>query len=151
MEETNYESRNNLIDGFVEVSLEEADDFLVVKETLSRMGTANKKKKQLYQNCFILHKKGKFYIVHYKELMLLDGCVLTMTKEDINVRNRCVNLLNKWGLLKTVDPMKSAEDNTVKISLHVVPHSQKNDWDFVVLYDIGNIQNTFKEFYNDEH
>ncbi len=101
-----------MIDKLVEVTLEKQDDFLKVRETLTRIGVAAKKENILYQSCHILHKQGKYYIVHFKELFELDGKPSDMSDNDIQRRNTIANLMAEWGLVKLVDPSPVAEDNT---------------------------------------
>ena len=91
------------ISKFVEVTLVEQDDFLKVRETLTRIGVSSRKEKVLYQSCHILHKQGKYYIVHFKELFALDGKLSTITENDIQRRNAIANLLEEWGLLKIIN------------------------------------------------
>ena len=95
------------VDSFIEVTLKQNDDFLKVKETLTRIGIASEKNKTLYQSCHILHKKGKYYIVHFKELFALDGRPSSITDDDLARRNTIVNLLSDWGLVSLVDAEKT--------------------------------------------
>ena len=105
-----------LIESFVEVTLKEKEDFLKIKETLTRIGIASRKDKILYQSCHILHKQGKYYIVHFKELFLLDGKQSDFTEDDKGRRNTIVNLLTEWNLLTLVD-VKKSEDPVSPLSL----------------------------------
>lgn len=126
----------NLSD-LVEVKLNKEDDFLKVRETLSRIGIASKKDKTLYQSCHILHKQGKYYIVHFKELFLLDGKQSDFSDEDIARRNTIANLLHEWELLDLVDEKKT-ETPTIPISLvKIIAHKEKNEWTLVTKYNIG--------------
>jgi hypothetical protein len=119
------------------VTLKEPDDFLKVRETLSRIGVASKKDKTLYQSCHILHKQGRYYILHFKELFLLDGKPSDFTEEDIGRRNTIVNLLSEWNLITLVVPDKS-KNPTVPISLiKIISHKEKNEWTLVTKYTIG--------------
>jgi hypothetical protein len=125
------------IDELIEVTLKEPDDFLKVRETLSRIGVASKKDKTLYQSCHILHKQGRYYILHFKELFLLDGKPSDFTEEDVGRRNTIVNLLSEWNLITLVVPDKS-KNPTVPISLiKIISHKEKNEWTLITKYTIG--------------
>ncbi len=127
----------NIVDSLVEVELPTQDSFLKVKETLTRIGVASKKDKVLYQSCHILHKQGKYYIVHFKELFILDGKANTLSDEDKARRNTVVNLLEEWGLIKTVKP-ESVQDLVAPLSqIKVLPHKEKGEWELVPKYSIG--------------
>lgn len=120
----------------IEVRIGEEDNFLKIKETLTRMGVASKKDKTLYQSCHILHKQGKYAIVHFKELFELDGKTSDFSDEDKSRRNLITKLLSDWGLVNIVDPEKLrplAKMNQVK----VLPFSQKNEWNLVHKYAVG--------------
>ena len=121
----------------IEVTLTEPDDFLKIRETLSRIGVASKKDRILYQSCHILHKQGKYYLVHFKELFLLDGKSSDFSEDDIGRRNTIVNLLGEWKLLKLVDPSKSAEPVAPLSHIKIISHKEKNDWNLVTKYSIG--------------
>ena len=97
------------VDDLLEVTLSKDDDFLKVKETLTRIGVSSRKEKKLYQSCHILHKRGKYYIVHFKELFALDGLPTNLSDEDIGRRNTIANLLEEWELLKVIDPDQTEE------------------------------------------
>jgi hypothetical protein len=127
----------DLIESFVEVTLKEKEDFLKIKETLTRIGIASRKDKILYQSCHILHKQGKYYIVHFKELFLLDGKQSDFTEDDKGRRNTIVNLLTEWNLLDLVDPKKS-EDPVSPLSLiKIVSFKDKDQWNLIPKYQIG--------------
>lgn len=127
----------NIIDDLVEVELPSQDSFLKVKETLTRIGVASKKDKILYQSCHILHKQGKYYIVHFKELFILDGKANSLSDEDKARRNTIVNLLEEWSLVKTVKP-SMIEDPVAPLSqVKVLPHKEKEDWTLTAKYSIG--------------
>ncbi len=127
----------NIVDSLVEVELPTQDSFLKVKETLTRIGVASKKDKVLYQSCHILHKQGKYYIVHFKELFILDVKANTLSEEDKARRNTVVNLLEEWGLIKTVKP-ESVQDLVAPLSqIKVLPHKEKGEWELVPKYSIG--------------
>ncbi len=125
------------IEDLVEVTFEEDDDFLKIKETLTRMGVSSRKEKKLYQSCHILHKRGKYYIVHFKELFSLDGLPSTISDSDIARRNTIAVLLEEWGLLEVVD-IEAIEDlqSGVK-SIKIIPHREKDEWELIPKYHIG--------------
>ena len=130
------ETIENIVENLVEVELAEPDDFLKVKETLGRIGIASRKEQKLYQSCHILHKQGRYYIVHFKELFLLDGNPSDLSENDIARRNTITNLLVEWGLIKLVDddPLDPvAPMNQVKI----LRFDEKDEWELVVKYNIG--------------
>ena len=121
-------------DMMLEVSLKEPDDFLKIRETLTRIGVASRKEKKLYQSCHILHKKGKYYIVHFKELFALDGKPANITKNDVERRNRITKLLFDWGLVElATQPTEIAPLNQIK----VLPYRDKNEWTLEQKYNIG--------------
>ena len=124
------------IDSMVEVTLAQPDDFLKVKETLTRIGVASKKSDTLFQSCHILHKQGKYYIVHFKELFALDGKPSDFTEEDQSRRNTITNLLEEWELLKIVNPEKVANSGSLS-TIKVIPFSKKSEWELVAKYNIG--------------
>ena len=119
----------------LEVGLKEPDDFLKVRETLSRIGVASRKDKTLFQSCHILHKQGKYFIVHFKELFALDGKDTNISENDIARRNTIANLLSDWGLVKVMktDEVKSAPLSQIK----VISFKEKNDWKLETKYNIG--------------
>ena len=127
----------NIIDTLLEITLKEEDDFLKVRETLTRIGVASRKDKTLYQSCHILHKQGKFYIVHFKEMFALDGKPTNFSDEDKGRRNTIATLLEDWGLLKIVDPSKAADPVTALNQIKILPHKEKNEWTLVQKYAIG--------------
>ena len=124
------------IDSMVEVTLKQPDDFLKIKETLTRIGVASKKTDTLFQSCHILHKQGKYYIVHFKELFALDGKPSDFTEEDQSRRNTITNLLEEWELLNIVNPEKVANSGSLS-TIKVIPFSQKSEWELVAKYNIG--------------
>jgi len=127
----------SLIDTLVEITLPNAETFLKVKETLTRIGIASRKDKKLYQSCHILHKQGKYYIVHFKELFMLDGKLNNFDDEDKGRRNTIVNLLEEWGLVSVVNPEMS-EDPIAEVSqIKILAHSEKGEWELVAKYSIG--------------
>ena len=122
---------------FVEVTLEHEDDFLKVRETLTRIGVSSRKEKVLYQSCHILHKQGKYYIVHFKELFALDGKPSNISENDIQRRNAIANLLEEWGLVKILNP-KILEDNLAPIhQIKIIAFKEKDDWELIPKYNIG--------------
>jgi hypothetical protein len=122
---------------FIEVSLNEQDDFLKVRETLTRIGVSSRKEKVLYQSCHILHKQGKYYIVHFKELFALDGKPSNLTENDIQRRNAIANLLEEWGLLKILN-RKLIEDNIAPLhQIKIIAFKEKDEWELIAKYNIG--------------
>lgn len=127
----------NVIDNLVEVTLPNEEDFLKIKETLTRIGVASKKDRKLYQSCHILHKQGKYYIVHFKELFALDGKPSNFSEEDMGRRNTIANLLEEWGLLKLVVVEKSREPRTPLSQIKILAYKDRNEWELVAKYNIG--------------
>lgn len=129
MEEINWTQEMML-----EVGLKEPDDFLKVRETLSRIGVASRKEKKLYQSCHILHKQGRYYIVHFKELFALDGKNTNLSTNDISRRNTIANLLKDWGLINVIGELgEMAPLSQIK----VLSYSEKGDWELETKYNIG--------------
>lgn len=126
------------INQLVEVRLRSPEDFLKVKETLSRIGLASKKENTLYQSCHILHKQGKYYIVHFKELFLLDGKQADLSEGDLARRNRIVNLLDEWELIEQVDYNKTETPEAPLNQIKIIPFKEKDKWNLVAKYTIGN-------------
>ena len=125
------------VDQMVEVILNEQDDFLKVRETLTRIGIASRKDKTLYQSCHVLHKQGRYYIVHFKELFGLDGKPANFDQGDLARRNTIANLLNDWGLIKLVDENKSANPVAPMSQIKIIPHKDKDEWTLEAKYTIG--------------
>lgn len=123
-------------DSMLEVVLPEPDNFLKVRETLTRIGVASKKDKILYQSCHILHKQGRYFIVHFKELFALDGKEANISINDIERRNTIAKLLSDWGLLKILDSGR-AEPQASLSQIKVVSFKEKNEWELVAKYTIG--------------
>jgi hypothetical protein len=121
----------------VEVTLNEPDDFLKIKETLSRIGVASKKEKTLYQSCHILHKQGKYYIVHFKQLFLLDGKTSDFSDEDRGRLNTIANLLHEWNLANLVDEDKTLDPVAPLSQIKIISHKEKHQWNLVTKYNIG--------------
>lgn len=128
---------NDTIDTLLEVKLGEEDDFLKVRETLSRIGVASRKDKTLYQSCHILHKQGKFYIVHFKEMFALDGKPSNFSDEDTGRRNTIAKLLEDWGLVKIVDPERFSAPKAAMNQIKILPHKEKDEWTLITKYAIG--------------
>jgi len=124
-------------DELIEVLLKEPDDFLKVRETLSRIGVASKKDKTLYQSAHILHKQGKYYIIHFKQLFILDGKKSDFSDDDKARLNTIANLLAEWNLLKLVDPSKSQDPVAPLSQIKIISHREKDDWILVTKYNIG--------------
>ena len=120
----------------VEVKLNEPDDFLKVRETLTRIGVASRKEKKLYQSCHILHKQGKYFIVHFKELFALDGKFANLTINDVQRRNRITRLLSDWGLISILKE-ESIQDIAPLNQIKVLPYKEKNEWKLEQKYNIG--------------
>lgn len=124
-------------DQMVEVILNEPDDFLKVRETLTRIGVASRKEKKLYQSAHILHKQGRYFITHFKELFALDGKHANLTVNDIQRRNRIVCLLSDWGLITVVKPDSVIENIAPLNQIKVLSYKDKNDWILEQKYNIG--------------
>ena len=129
MEEVNWTQEQML-----EVGLKEPDDFLKVRETLSRIGVAARKERKLYQSCHILHKQGRYYIVHFKELFALDGKQTNLSENDIARRNTIANLLNDWGL---IDVLGNSENVAPLSQIKVLSYREKDEWTLETKYNIG--------------
>ena len=127
----------SVIENLVEVALNHEEDFLKIKETLTRIGVASKKDKTLYQSCHILHKQGKYYIVHFKELFMLDGKPSNFSEEDTSRRNTIATLLEQWGLLKIATPEKLQSGLAPISQIKILSHKEKDDWQLVAKYNIG--------------
>ena len=122
---------------FVEVKLKQEDDFLKVRETLTRIGVSSRKDKILYQSCHILHKQGKYYIVHFKELFQLDGKPTDITENDIQRRNAIARLLEEWGLVKVSNPELMGDNIAPLLQIKIISHKEKDEWNLVPKYNIG--------------
>ena len=123
-------------ESMVEVGLKEPDDFLKVRETLTRIGVASRKEKKLYQSCHILHKQGKYYIVHFKELFALDGKKANLSTNDVQRRNRIVQLLSDWGLVSMISKEVIADVAPLS-QIKVLAYKEKGDWTLESKYNIG--------------
>lgn len=126
-----------VVDSLIEVRLKEQDDFLKVRETLTRIGISSPKDKRLYQSCHILHKRGKYYIVHFKELFALDGKSTNFSEEDEGRRNTIIKLLADWGLLEVVNEDLISYPATPINQIKIIPHKEKRDWELIAKYNIG--------------
>tara|TARA_Y100001938_G_C8051570_1_gene412057 strand:+ start:1099 stop:1509 length:411 start_codon:yes stop_codon:yes gene_type:complete len=132
---------NNIIEwtptSMLEVTLNEPDDFLKVRETLTRIGVASRKDNKLYQSCHILHKQGRYFIVHFKELFLLDGKKSNLEENDVARRNTIATLMSDWGLVSIYDKTK-AEPLAPLRQIKIIPFKEKEDWELCPKYNIGN-------------
>ena len=131
-------------DQMIEVRLREPDDFLKVRETLTRIGVASRKEKKLYQSCHILHKQGRYFIVHFKELFALDGKHANLTPNDVQRRNRITQLLSDWGLIGIVDVTK-IQDIAPLNQIKVLAYKDKGDWILETKYNIGSKKKRVEE------
>lgn len=131
-----------LIDSFVEVALKDESYFLKVKETLTRIGVASRKESTLYQSCHILHKKGKYYIVHFKELFSLDGKPTDFNDEDKARRNTIAALLEEWDLVKILNPQITENPRSTLANIKIIPFKEKNLWKLIPKYNIGKGKRT---------
>ena len=139
MENENKQITNWQPTDMLEVRLNEPDDFLKIRETLTRIGVASRKDQKLYQSCHILHKQGRYFIVHFKELFLLDGKPSNLIENDLQRRNTIATLLADWGLITLVDP-SSAQDIAPLRQIKVIPFKEKSQWELCPKYNIGNTQ-----------
>ena len=127
----------NVLDSLIEVKIGEEEDFLKIKETLTRIGVASRKEKKLYQSCHIFHKQGKYYIVHFKEMFLLDGKPSNFNDEDKGRRNKIVELLEDWGLLKVLDPERIKDPLASMSQIKIINHKEKSEWLLEAKYNMG--------------
>ena len=125
------------IANMLEISFKENDDFLKIRETLTRIGVASRKDKTLYQSCHILHKRGRYYLVHFKELFALDGKESSITENDIARRNAIARLLEEWELLSVVDNTQASTPLAPMSQIKVLPHKEKSEWNLIAKYNIG--------------
>lgn len=128
---------NDTLDFLIEVKIAEEEDFLKIKETLTRIGVASRKEKKLYQSCHIFHKQGKYYIVHFKEMFSMDGKPSNFSDEDKGRRNKIIELLQDWGLLKVCEPEKIKEPLASMSQIKIINHKEKNDWTLEAKYNMG--------------
>lgn len=134
MEENNVAWTPN---DMVEVSIAQPDDFLKIKETLTRIGIASRKEQKLFQSCHILHKQGRYFIVHFKELFLLDGKKTNLSENDVQRRNTITTLLSDWGLIQILDKTMVSDCAPLR-QIKIISHKDKGDWDLCPKYNIGN-------------
>ena len=140
MENDNIQITDWTPGSMLEVMLSEPDDFLKIRETLTRIGVASRKDQKLFQSCHILHKQGRYFIVHFKELFLLDGKPSSLLENDIQRRNTIATLLADWGLVSLVNP-ESAKDLAPLRQIKVIPFKEKTQWELCPKYNIGNSNN----------
>ena len=140
MENDNIQITDWTPSSMLEVTLNEPDDFLKIRETLTRIGVASRKDQKLYQSCHILHKQGRYFIVHFKELFLLDGKPSNLLENDIHRRNTISTLLADWGLISIVNPDLAKEIAPLR-QIKVIPFKEKSQWELCPKYNIGNTQN----------
>ena len=140
--ETNEKSVEWTPANMLEVTLNEPDDFLKVRETLTRIGVASRKDRKLYQSCHILHKQGRYFIVHFKELFVLDGKPSTITENDIQRRNTIAVLLSDWGLL-TINSAEQSKDRAPLRQIKVLSFRERDEWELCPKYNIGNTRKDF--------
>ena len=137
------EENNNIIEWtpnlMLEVTLNEPDDFLKVRETLTRIGVASRKDNKLYQSCHILHKQGRYFIVHFKELFLLDGKKSNLEENDLARRNTIATLISDWGLV-SIDNKETVQPLAPLRQIKIIPFKEKNNWELCPKYNIGNVR-----------
>lgn len=129
---------DKLVQELVEITFPEKDDFLKIRETLSRIGVASRKDKELFQSCHILHKKGKYYIVHFKELFKLDGKQTNFDESDMGRRNTIIDLLRQWNLISVVNDSQIVEPRAPLSQIKVIPFKEKTEWKLTQKYSIGS-------------
>jgi len=128
---------NDLLNSLVEVKIAEEEDFLKIKETLTRIGVASRKEKKLYQSCHIFHKQGKYYIVHFKEMFAIDGKPSNFSDEDKGRRNKIIELLQDWGLLKVIETENIKEPLASMSQIKIINHKEKDEWTLEAKYNMG--------------
>lgn len=128
---------------FIEVTLNEQDDFLKVRETLTRIGVSSRKEKVLYQSCHILHKQGRYYIVHFKELFALDGKPSNLSENDIQRRNAIARLLEEWGLVTIVNQEVIGDNVAPLHQIKIIAFKEKDEWELITKYNIGKKSNDY--------
>lgn len=139
MENDNIQITDWTPSSMLEVTLNEPDDFLKIRETLTRIGVASRKDQKLYQSCHILHKQGRYFITHFKELFLLDGKPSNLLENDVQRRNTIATLLADWGLVTIVNPSLAKEIAPLR-QIKVIPFKEKSQWELCPKYNIGNTQ-----------
>ena len=125
------------LDSLIEVKIAEEQDFLKIKETLTRIGIASRKEKTFYQSCHIFHKQGKYYIVHFKEMFAIDGKASNFSEEDKGRRNKIIELLQDWELLKVVEPESIKNPMALMSQIKIINHKEKNEWTLEAKYNMG--------------
>jgi hypothetical protein len=133
----NEMDHNTAVDSLVEIDLKSEENFLKIRETLTRIGVSSRKENKLFQSCHILHKRGKYYIVHFKELFKLDGLPSDLSEEDIARRNAIISLLEEWELLEVIDENKVNEPMASISQIKILPFKEKDDWELIPKYHIG--------------
>ena len=128
---------NDILNTLIEVKIGEEEDFLKIKETLTRIGVASRKEKKLYQSCHIFHKQGKYYIVHFKEMFAIDGKPSNFSEEDKGRRNKIIELLQDWGLLRVIEPDHIKEPVASMSQIKIINHKEKNEWSLEAKYNMG--------------
>lgn len=128
---------DGILESLIEVRIAEEEDFLKIKETLTRIGVASRKEKKLFQSCHIFHKQGRYYIVHFKEMFIVDGKPSDFSIEDKARRNKIVELLQDWGLLKVIDTNSIKEPLAPMNQIKIISHKEKNEWSLESKYNIG--------------
>ncbi len=128
---------NDLLSLLIEVKIGEEEDFLKIKETLTRIGVASRKEKKLYQSCHIFHKQGKYYIVHFKEMFAIDGKPSNFSEEDKGRRNKIIELLQDWELLRVIEPELIKEPLASMSQIKIINHKEKNEWSLEAKYNMG--------------
>ena len=128
---------NDLIDSLIEVKIAEEEDFLKIKETLTRIGVASRKEKKLYQSCHIFHKQGRYFIVHFKEMFTIDGKPSNFSEEDKARRNKIISLLQDWGLLRVVESDKISDPQASMSQIKIINHKEKDEWTLETKYNMG--------------
>ena len=129
---------NDVVDSLVEVTLPDEEAFLKIKETLTRIGISSRKENKLWQSCHILHKRGKYYIVHFKELFILDGKESSVPEDDIARRNTIADLLEEWELLEIIEPSSCEEPMAILGQIKILSYKEKDEWELIPKYHIGN-------------
>ena len=132
-----YDAQEKIVSELVEVTFPEIDDFLKIRETLSRIGVASRREQELFQSCHILHKRGHYYITHFKELFKLDGKPTNIDESDIGRRNTICKLLEQWKLVTLVDPSKIVEPSAPLSQIKIIPYKEKSNWKLTTKYSIG--------------
>ncbi len=133
----------DILDSLIEVTLKKPDDFLKIRETLTRIGVASRHEKVLYQSCHILHKRQRYYLVHFKELFKLDGKPSSLSEDDLARRNTIANVLAEWGLLNLVDAKKSESPVCAIGQIKILPFKEKKEWKLEAKYNIGAKKQVF--------